>query len=129
MEVHFPKHATDCNQFQFVANKLNETTTIGNDVWIGSQSLIKGGVTIGDGAVIAGGAVVIHDVPPYAIVGGVPAKILKYRFDNHTIKTLLELQWWELTPKEMKDTPFNNIHQAIEHIKTIKAKIKHPELQ
>ena len=58
--------------------------------------MIKGGVTIGDGAVIAAGAVVSKDVPPYAIVAGVPAKIIHYRFDPHTIEELLKIQWWNL---------------------------------
>jgi len=68
---------------------------IGNDVWIGSYTRIMEGVTIGDGAIVAAGAVVTKDVPPYAIVGGVPAKIIRYRFDEDTISKLLELKWWE----------------------------------
>lgn len=68
---------------------------IGNDVWIGNNVLIRGGVKIGDGAVIAMGSVVTKDVPPYAIVGGVPAKVIRYRFDEKTISSLLKLQWWE----------------------------------
>lgn len=67
---------------------------IGNDVWIGSNSLIMGGVEIGDGAVIAAGAVVTKNVPPYAIVGGNPAKILRFRFDEKTINGLMEKKWW-----------------------------------
>lgn len=67
---------------------------IGNDVWIGSRALILDGVTIGDGAVIAAGAVVTKDVPPYAIVGGVPAKIIKYRFSEKKISQMLKSQWW-----------------------------------
>lgn len=67
---------------------------IGNDVWIGHNALLMEGVTIGDGAIVAAGAVVTKDVPPYAIVGGVPAKVIRYRFDEEQIQFLLELQWW-----------------------------------
>lgn len=67
---------------------------IGNDVWIGNHVLIRGGVKIGDGAVVAMGSVVTKDVPPYAIVGGVPAKVLKYRFEPDVIASLMELKWW-----------------------------------
>ena len=67
---------------------------IGNDVWIGSQALIIGGVKIGDGAIIAAGSVVTKDVPPFAIVGGVPAKVIRYRFNDDEIKKILKIQWW-----------------------------------
>ena len=75
---------------------------IGNDVWIGSHSLLLGGIRIGDGAVIAAGAVVTHDVPDYAVVGGVPAKIIKYRFDRMTIQRLQDSKWWNLSIEEVK---------------------------
>ncbi|TWE04177.1 acetyltransferase-like isoleucine patch superfamily enzyme [Peribacillus frigoritolerans] len=67
---------------------------IGNDVWVGSNAIIMGGLSIGHGAVIGAGSVVTKDVPPYAVVGGVPAKIIKYRFDEEEIKKLLEMKWW-----------------------------------
>lgn len=73
-----------------------QTTYIGNDVWIGYNALIKGGVSIGDGAIIGAGAIVTKDVPPYAIVGGIPAKILKYRFSENIISQLLSLKWWNM---------------------------------
>lgn len=69
-------------------------TTIGNDVWIGWGVLIKGGVTIGNGAVIGARSVVTKDVPPYAVVAGVPAKVIKYRFEQEKIDLLQQLQWW-----------------------------------
>lgn len=68
--------------------------TIGNDVWIGTQSVILTGVTIGDGAIIAANSVVSSDVPPYAIVGGTPAKVIKYRFSEEIIEKLLQIKWW-----------------------------------
>lgn len=67
---------------------------IGNDVWIGDNVMIRGGVTIGDGAIIAMGSVVTKDVQPYSIVGGVPAKLIKFRFNNETIDKLLKISWW-----------------------------------
>jgi virginiamycin A acetyltransferase len=76
--------------------------TIGNDVWIGTQSTILTGVTIGDGAIIAANSVVSKDVPPYAIVGGTPAKILKYRFSEEIIAKLVELKWWNWDIEKIK---------------------------
>lgn len=75
-------------------NDIPAPTMIGNDVWIGSNSTILGGVTVGDGSVIAAGAVVTRDVPPYAVVGGVPAKIIKYRFEPEKVQKLLDIKWW-----------------------------------
>lgn len=72
-----------------------EGITIGNDVWIGNDVLFKKGLTVGDGAVVAANSVVTKDVPPYAVVGGVPAKILKYRFPEEIRNKLLEIKWWD----------------------------------
>lgn len=69
-------------------------TRIGNDVWIGANAIIPGSVNIGTGAIVAAGAVVVKDVPPYAVVGGNPAQIIRYRFSEEEIRFLLESEWW-----------------------------------
>ncbi len=74
--------------------KIDEKTIIENDVWIGLGAIILRGVKIGNGAIIGAGSVVTKDVPPYAIVGGVPAKIIKYRFSTENINKLLKSKWW-----------------------------------
>jgi serine acetyltransferase len=76
---------------------------IGNDVWIGAKSTIMSGVKIGDGAVIGSGSVVAKDVPPYAIVVGNPAKVIKYRFDEQQIENLLEIAWWNWPEHKIKE--------------------------
>ena len=76
---------------------------IGNDVWIGEFSSIKGGVKVGDGAVIAARALVTKDVPPYAIVAGIPAKVIKYRFNDEIINHLLKIKWWNLPEREIEE--------------------------
>lgn len=79
-----------------------ERVYLGNDVWVGSHVLINGGVHVGDGACIAAGAVVVKDVPPYAIVGGVPAKVIRYRFSPEVIEELLRLKWWDMDKEFLK---------------------------
>lgn len=74
---------------------------IGNDVWIGYEAVILAGVTIGDGAIIGARAVVTKDVPPYTIVGGVPAKPIRRRFPEEIINELLSLRWWDLPPEQI----------------------------
>lgn len=75
---------------------------IGHDVWIGARVFIRDGVRIGNGAVIGAGAVVVKDVPDYAIVGGVPAKVIRYRFSDKIISELLKLQWWNWTEEKLR---------------------------
>lgn len=94
-----------CSTYFFSSNVFNEgmeqdiksrgPITIGNDVWIASQVVIGSGATIGDGAVIGANSVVLGDVPPYAIVAGSPAKVLRYRFEEHIVERLMALKWWE----------------------------------
>lgn len=93
---------------------------LGNDVWIGARACVLDGVTVGDGAIVAAGAVVTKDVPPYAIVGGVPAKIIKYRFSSEVIKRLLRLKWWEYDLMALK-TPvaWNDVLSALETLERL----------
>jgi chloramphenicol O-acetyltransferase type B len=78
-------------------------TIIGHDVWIGSEAMILSGVKIGTGAIIASRAVVSKDVEPYAIVGGNPASLIKYRFHKEVIEKLLKEKWWEWSEEKVKD--------------------------
>ncbi|MEO7893781.1 MAG: CatB-related O-acetyltransferase [Aeromicrobium sp.] len=89
---------------------------IGNDVWIGARVTILVGANVGDGAVIASGAVVTKDVPPFAIVGGVPAKVIRYRFDDDTIAQLLDIAWWRFSPNQLADVSFDSPDIAIKEI-------------
>ena len=92
---------------------------IGNDVWIGYEAIILAGVTIGDGAVIGTRAVVTKDIPPYSIVGGVPAKLIRKRFSPETIKSLLKIKWWNWPPERIKqcipEIQAGNIEYLITH--------------
>ena len=72
-----------------------ESIVVGNDVWIGARALIVANVTIGHGAVVAAGSVVVKDVPPYAVVGGAPARVIRMRFGPERIQELLEIAWWD----------------------------------
>ena len=76
---------------------------VGNDVWIGMNVMIKGGVKISDGAIIGAGSIVTKDVPPFAIVVGSPAKILKYRFEADVIDKILSSKWWNLEDDVLQD--------------------------
>ena len=79
----------------------NEETVIGNDVWIGANSTVLAGVNVGDGAIIGAHSLVTKDVEPYSIVVGTPAKHIRYRHSEELIKKLQEIQWWNLSRKEL----------------------------
>ena len=102
--------------------EMFKQVSIGNDVWSGHNVNIMPGVNIGDGAVIAAGAVVTKDVPPYAIVAGVPATIKRYRFPEKTIERLLKLKWWDLELSELSGLPFRDIGKCLSALEDIKAK-------
>jgi virginiamycin A acetyltransferase len=76
---------------------------IGNDVWIGRDALILSGVTVGDGSVIGARSVVTHDVPPYAIVAGNPARLVRFRFSEHTCEALQQIAWWNWPLSKIKE--------------------------
>lgn len=97
-----PKNALRKKWVESKSYQATVNVKIGNDVWIGYGAMIPNNVCIGDGAIVAAGAVVTKDVPPYAIVGGVPAKVIKYRFSEEKIKKLLELKWWDKPVEEIK---------------------------
>jgi acetyltransferase-like isoleucine patch superfamily enzyme len=116
--------------FKLVQRKMyspfEKKCTIGNDVWIGCNSTILRGVKIGDGAVIGANSLVNKDVPPYAIVAGSPAKILKYRFEPNIILALLDVKWWDLPIKTISEnaqifaeTPSIEIISKIQKLKVI----------
>lgn len=104
----------------FSQNLYNEfqRTVIGHDVWIGAKCLIKGGVTIGTGAIVGMGSVVTHDVPPYEIWAGNPARFIRKRFDDETIERLLASKWWELDDKELAKCGdlFNNTSALLAYL-------------
>lgn len=88
---------------QNVSEPQRDRPIIGNDVWIGMNAIVMRGVKIGDGAVVAAGAVVTKDVEPYSIVGGNPARHIKYRFSEQVIERLLEIRWWDWPEQRIRN--------------------------
>ena len=104
-------------------NYINEydSVQIGNDVWIGENAIIPSGVRINNGAVIAAGAIVTKDVKPYSIVGGIPAKHIKYRFDNDLIEKLQSAEWWNWPEHEFHKN-YKSFHDINDFLKLLQNK-------
>jgi acetyltransferase-like isoleucine patch superfamily enzyme len=96
------EHTNTFEEYSYTEDNQKFLCEIGNDVWIGQNVKIINGVNIGDGAIVATGAVVTTDVPPYAIVGGIPAKVIKYRFNEKEIEYLHDLKWWNKSESWIK---------------------------
>lgn len=95
-------------------------STIGNDVWMGHNANVLSGINVGDGAVIAAGAVVTKDVPPYAVVAGVPATVKRFRFGEKVIERLLRCKWWDLELHQLSGLPFNDIERCLDAIEQLR---------
>lgn len=106
-------------------------TIIGNDVWIGARAYISQGVTLGDGCVVAAGAVVTRDVEPYAIVGGVPARKIRMRFEPQIVERLIALEWWNLSldRRFVGDLDFREVEACVAEIEALKASGKVPKFE
>jgi acetyltransferase-like isoleucine patch superfamily enzyme len=98
-----------------IADK-RELASIGNDVWVGYRSIVLNGCKIGNGAIIAAGAVVTKDVEPYTIVGGVPAKPIRKRFSEKTIEKLMQIQWWKYGPDILIGLDLSNVDHIIDNL-------------
>ncbi|OZA00555.1 MAG: hypothetical protein B7Y02_18405, partial [Rhodobacterales bacterium 17-64-5] len=94
----------------------------GHDVWIGAHCTIRAGVKIGTGAVIAGGSNVVKDVPPYAIVGGNPAEVIRYRFPEDLCARLLAIGWWNVSPRILRDLNMHNPEEVCTRLERMAAK-------
>ena len=117
-------HQNIFDKFEGIGHPSNKgNVKIGNDVWIGTYTTIMSGITIGDGACIASNSVITKDVPPYAIVGGNPAKVIKYRFSEEIIEKLLKYKWWNLSDSKINNlTPLlcsSKIEELIEKLEYI----------
>jgi acetyltransferase-like isoleucine patch superfamily enzyme len=95
--------------------------TIGSDVWTGHNVNVMPGVSVGDGAIIGAGSVVTKDVPPFAIVVGVPAQVKRMRFSERVIERLMRLKWWDLELSELSGLPFRDIERCLDRLEQIRA--------
>ncbi len=121
------------NSFDWVAEyrelqRLDRTpdmfkhVTIGNDVWTGHNVNVMAGVSVGDGAIIGAGSVVTKDVPAFAIVAGVPARVVRMRFSDAVIERLQRVKWWDLELSELSGLPFRDVERCLGRIEEIRAR-------
>ncbi|WP_182374926.1 CatB-related O-acetyltransferase [Pseudomonas putida] len=111
-----------------LTEKKYSIAVIGNDVWIGANAVICRGVTIGDGAVVAAGAVVTKDVEPYSIVGGLPAKHLKYRFDSEVIEKLQKSEWWNYKVENFVGLPSHDPSAFVDKLLEVGEKAQYEKM-
>jgi hypothetical protein len=103
-------------RLKFVPSPQKRPPVIGNDVWIGADVTLMAGITVGDGAILATGSVVTRDVEPYAIVGGAPAKWIRWRHPPEIAAALQELAWWRYSLADLQDLDFAHPASFIEHL-------------
>jgi acetyltransferase-like isoleucine patch superfamily enzyme len=101
---------------------FGKRVVVSDDVWVGQGVQILRGVTLGTGSIVAAGAVVAKDVLPYSIVGGIPARHIKFRFDDETRRRLIKSKWWLMDPKLLSGVDFTNVQKALDQVDEIKNK-------
>ena len=106
-----------------------QLTSIGHDVWVGHGAVVMAGLKVGHGAIIARNAVVTKDVEPYQIVGGNPAKPIRYRFDKDVRDALLASQWWDCDWKQLRELDFSDCQGFLEAVKELKRSVKYTEVR
>lgn len=117
------KNYLNNNYYQHEATPTKlKYTTIGHDVWIGHGAIVNAGITIGNGAIVAAGSVVTKDVKPYSIVGGNPAKFIRYRISHNLIEPLEETKWWEYSPQQLISFKMHDIENFIFELRNAKLK-------
>ena len=116
----FLEFLNDNEGYKFAKNDPLRRVSIGNDVWIGDKAYIMSGVVIGDGAIIGTGAIVTKSVDPFSVVVGVPGKRIKFRFEKATRDSILESQWWDCEPSELKKLKRGSFSEIVEQAENLK---------
>ena len=112
-------HAYQSHLVGQVPGTVLRPVQIGHDVWIGHGAMIRAGVTVGNGAIVAAGAVVTADVPPYAIVGGNPARVIRLRLPEKTAEALQALAWWRFAPWQLGAAPFHQAEELVPYLRDL----------